>query len=527
MDKFFCTKDSPVVQVKQGKLRGFFFDGVYRFLGIPYAKAARFHMPEAPDAWEGIRNALAYGKICPILNAPNPDDEIVVPHRFWPESEHCQNLNVWTDTLDPDAKKPVMVWFHGGGFSSGSAIEHVAYEGDNLEKYDGIVSVSVNHRMNAFGHLDLSAYGEEYKNSVNVGIADLVAALKWVKENIAEFGGDPENVTIFGQSGGGQKVTSMGQVPAAAGLFQKAIVMSGVAFPGMFDGVADPKYFAEKLLSVLEIRPEEIKKLEKLNYQLFIRAVNKTCRLIEKEGLRSFWAPVANDWFPGWPEDIGFSEHYKSVPTMVGTMLSEMGSNDGIGNKEALTEEERTALVRNYVGDDEKADRLIELFKKAYPGKNIVYAIGADCMCRPTSREYCLQKAREGSAPVFNYTLASIFDYDGGRAPWHCADIPFAFHNSAVVPFAFSIPYRERLEKEINGAFVSFAKCGDPNHGALAPWKAVEPERLHTMVFDEKSECRTEYDTAFVQYKDQIKPMRMGMRPTPPEDEESDRAWLY
>ena len=156
--------------------------------------------------------------------------EIMVPHRYWPKDENCQYLNIWTQSLDTEAKRPVMVWFHGGGFSAGSSIEQVSYDGENLSKFGNVVVVTVNHRLNILGYLDLSPYGvEKYWNSGNVGNADLVASLQWIHDNIAQFGGDPENVTIFGQSGGGAKVTSLMNTPAADGLFQKGIVMSGIA----------------------------------------------------------------------------------------------------------------------------------------------------------------------------------------------------------------------------------------------------------------------------------------------------------
>ena len=228
---FTSTRDAVVVQTRQGKLRGFYYDDVFNFWGVRYARARRFHMPVPPESWEGVRTAMAYGHVSPLLEDPIPDFELTVPHRFWPEGEDCLNLNIATPTLDTNAKKPVMVWFHGGGFSDGSAIAHIAFEGDNMARNHDVVMVCVNHRLNAFGFLDLSMYGDEYKNSGNVGIADLVAALQWVQENIQAFGGDPNNVTIFGQSGGGGKVNALGQSPAADGLFQKAIVMSGV-----FDG---------------------------------------------------------------------------------------------------------------------------------------------------------------------------------------------------------------------------------------------------------------------------------------------------
>ena len=200
MKEFVMSKTSPIVSTPKGKLRGFLFDGVNHFYGIRYAKAKRFQMPQPVEPWDGVRDAGSYGMNCPVLNEPMPAGEVMIPHRFWPSSEHCQYLNVWTTDCDPSAKKPVMFWIHGGGYSAGSAIEQVCYDGFNLAKKDDVVVVTVNHRLNAFGYLDMSDFGDKYKNSVNVGMADLVEALRWVRDNISCFGGDPENVTIFGQS---------------------------------------------------------------------------------------------------------------------------------------------------------------------------------------------------------------------------------------------------------------------------------------------------------------------------------------
>ena len=168
---FMCTKTDPVVETKAGKLRGFQLDGTYAFHGVKYADAKRFHQPTPVEPWEGIKNALAYGYVCPMLQQDQPSNELMVPHRYWPLDENCQYLNIWTQSVDKNAKKPVMVWLHGGGFAAGSSIEHIAYEGENMSKYGDVVVISLNHRLNILGYLDLSPFGEEYKNSGNAGNA--------------------------------------------------------------------------------------------------------------------------------------------------------------------------------------------------------------------------------------------------------------------------------------------------------------------------------------------------------------------
>ncbi|MBR3544476.1 MAG: carboxylesterase family protein, partial [Oscillospiraceae bacterium] len=225
--RFYSGADTTVMTA-EGLLKGFFLDDVYTFHGIKYADAERFQMPTAPQPWEGVKDATNYGYICPVSGEPMPTGEILIPHRFWPANEHCQYLNIWSPTLDGGAKKPVMVWLHGGGFANGSSIEQVAYEGDALAKWGDVVVVTLNHRLNILGYLDMSSFGEKYRNSVNAGMADIVEALRWIRRNIAAFGGDPTNVTLFGQSGGGGKISALLQIPEAAGLFHKAVLMSGI-----------------------------------------------------------------------------------------------------------------------------------------------------------------------------------------------------------------------------------------------------------------------------------------------------------
>lgn len=222
MAKVFNYDEVPAVSTKAGKVKGYEFDGVHIFKGIPYAQAGRFRMPREVEPWEGVKETASYGFVCPLLTQDTPTGELLVPHRYWPQDENCQNLNVWTTALDKTAKKPVMVWLHGGGYAAGSSIEQAAYDGSNMAVQGDVVVVSVNHRLNILGFLDLSPYGEKYRNSGNAGLADLVAALRWIHDNIEEFGGDPENVTLFGQSGGGMKVTGLMQIPEADGLFHKA-----------------------------------------------------------------------------------------------------------------------------------------------------------------------------------------------------------------------------------------------------------------------------------------------------------------
>ena len=275
----------PVVDVKGGKLRGFRDGKTYTFLGVPYAEADRFEQPKPVQPWTGIKSAQAWGPVCPIPEMTTPGvDEFVFPHRYWLQNDHCQVLNIWTQSLGSSVKKPVMVWMHGGGFTNGSSMESYAYEGKNLSEFGGVVAVSLNHRLNILGTLDLSAYGSEYANSRQTGMADLVAALQWIHENIEAFGGDPGNVTIFGQSGGGSKVVRLMHIPAAKGLFHKVVAQSGGNLTyrdtDPATSIRTQQRIAAATLKNLDLSGSQIDQLKKIPYQQLLAAGNAAVRSV-------------------------------------------------------------------------------------------------------------------------------------------------------------------------------------------------------------------------------------------------------
>ncbi|MBP7556227.1 MAG: carboxylesterase/lipase family protein [Chitinophagaceae bacterium] len=226
----FATPGDAIASTATGPVRGFSADGIYIFKGIPYAQAERFMPPRPVASWKEVRSTVSYGPVCP-QNTPKVinESEFFFHHDFGFPSENCLSLNIWTPGIQDHRKRPVMVWLHGGGFATGSGNELPSYDGENLSRKGDVVVVNLNHRLNVLGFLDLSAFGEKYKNTGNMGMLDIVAALQWVKENIQSFGGDPGNITIFGQSGGGRKVTALLSMPGAKGLFNKAIIQSGAA----------------------------------------------------------------------------------------------------------------------------------------------------------------------------------------------------------------------------------------------------------------------------------------------------------
>lgn len=507
MDKrFYSAPDFPVADTPKGKIRGYLREGVFTFKGIKYANAKRFQMPEPVEAWEGTKDALNYGWCCPTLTDERRDTNINLDHRFYPKDEDCQWLNIWTTSLDKNAKKPVMLWIHGGGFANCSAIELLCADGDQMCKYGDVVMVSLNHRLNILGFLDVSAYGEKYWNSGNAGLADLVIALQWIHDNIEAFGGDPENVTIFGQSGGGGKVCSLLQCPSADGLFQKAIVHSGIHERRDRPDSPTSKILVGEMLKYLNIAPENIEELETVPYRTLVEAYDAVMPGLRQQGLDvDGWAPLNNGYYQGYARLDGFYEHALTVPTMIGTCFAEFGRHPEIQKKYFLTREEILERIRSKYGDD--TDRLVELFEKAYPEKNLMDVLVMDSDVRYGSLDHLTKRcAFEGSAPVYSYMYAQEFkNYNNGLPAFHCAELPVIFHKTSECTIYLQ-DGMEKLEDEMAGAWAAFAHTGNPNHEGMAEWPKFESDTRYTMVFNENTAARADYDTELIKFKKEVDP---------------------
>ncbi len=496
-----CTYDDPVAQTKEGKLRGLKIDSTYIFRGIKYATAKRFHMPERVAPWEGIKEAIQYGYVCPELNTPIAHDNYYVPHFYYPQDEDCLNLNVWTQSLDPKAKKPVMVWIHGGGFSTGSSVELFSYDGENLSAYGDVVVVSMNHRLNVLGYLDLSKYGEEYKNSVNVGLADLVMALEWIRDNIANFGGDPDNVMIFGQSGGGSKVCYLMQTPAADGLFHRAVMQSGGANVRETISPEETRLgrqeVAADILKYLSIAPENVKELETVNYYDLADAASKAIyNLQQRRGVAVDWCPLPDgEYFMGHPLTHGFRRESLHIPLLVGNVYSESANNYSVkfgdGLKNRWSEEQKYAIMKERLGDN--TDRVIELFKKAYPGRNIADALYIGKRMREGSINFSKKRAEAGGK-TWTWLFNLECPFNGGTLPWHNAEECYVFHNAQYIEAEYIPDVSEKLQDQMTTAWIEFAKKGDPNHPGIPAWEPTTADHVVTMCFDRECEVKTDHD---------------------------------
>ena len=482
----------PVVQVRAGKLRGFRDGPTFTFLGIPYAQAERFGPPQPVAPWTDIKGAQTFGPVCPIPQQTSVGiDDFVFPHRYWVENENCQVLNVWTQNLTPSVKKPVMVWMHGGGFTNGSAMESYAYDGKSLSEFGDVVVVSVNHRLNIIGTLDLSAYGAAYADSRNTGMADLVASLQWVHDNIESFGGDPGNVTIFGQSGGGGKVTRLMHMPAAQGLFHKVICESSslVDYRGTDPAkvIQEQQAVAAETLANLKLAGADIDKLKTVPYRDLLAAGTAALKTVgTRLGRTMGWDPVADD--RNVMRELCDWAH--AIPYIAGNVLSEFNSNlrqinDQKNDWSAAEVDQRLTAA---LGD--KKDAAVAEFRKLQPRKKIQDVLFTDNRFRRSTRIMLAQKLEKAKAPVFSYMFSYEYPVNGGVTPFHTAEIAFAFH-------ALNEPHMRiasgggglALQDLVSQAWVNFARTGNPSQPALA-WKPYSVAGRETMIFDVASEMR-------------------------------------
>jgi para-nitrobenzyl esterase len=372
-----------------------------------------------------------------------------------------------------------MVWLHGGGFSTGTANSPMN-DGKNLSQGGDVVVVSVNHRLNVFGHLDLSAYGEKYKDSGNVGVTDIVAALRWIRDNIEAFGGDPHNVTVFGQSGGGAKVLALMTSPRAEGLFHKGIVQSGATetMGVTFSTKEESKTLTEHILENLGIAPGNIEQLQNVStadlQEASTKALQDTANTYKipaafTDDYAMEWGPVIDgDYMPTNPvTEDGFAGAGKDIPLLIGSNLNEWTIFVPTSAHANMTEEARSA------------------FAKAYPNKDASGAQNVDAFIRLPMLKIMSHKADQGGAPVYAY----VFTWEaamGGSS--HGAEIPFVFDNASGDADTL------KLAKTVSRAWIDFARNGVPGAEGLPEWEPYTREAGATMLLDIQSELVYSHD---------------------------------
>ncbi|HVB15614.1 MAG TPA: carboxylesterase/lipase family protein [Stellaceae bacterium] len=499
---------SPIVETNAGKVRGATARGISAFKGIPYGAptggANRFMAPSPAAAWAGVRDALAYQGHAPQLpGRPERRPElrtILGPADVTPEGEDCLTLNVWTPGLDDRGKRPVMVWLHGGAFAYGSGNRAVT-EGANLARRGDVVVVSVNHRLNIFGFLHLADIGgERFAHSGNAGMLDLVAALRWVQGNIAAFGGDPEKVTIFGESGGGGKVSVLLAMPAAKGLFHRAIIQSGATI--LVSTRERANALAEAVLRELGIGRGVCERLQAVPAGTLAAAIAPAARAVGGRALplldRYDFGPVADGAdLPTQPFDPAAPAIADDIPLLIGGTREEsgffLGDDDEVWNRQVSEASLRRRIAAVAGGD---ADRVLDLYRTLRPGASredllIAALTGANFWVRTVM--LAERKATRKKAAVFMYSLDWRSPACGGRLQAHHAmDLPFVFDTTDVPDTTKGAAGARELASIVSATWAAFARTGDPNNPALPEWPAYRPEQRATMVLD--SLCRLALD---------------------------------
>ena len=503
--------DIAVVQTQYGAVRGYILRDVYTFLGIPYGASTagenRFMPPVEPKAWKDTLDVVFYGNVSP-QNMENRYSNAMSSFRdhwnYTDAGEDCLKLNVWTPATD-SGKRPVLVWMHGGGYTSGNGIEQDGYSGANLAGSADVVFVSVNHRLGPVGYSDFSAVDPRFKASGNAGVLDLVQALRWVHDNIASFGGDPSNVTIMGQSGGGSKVCTVLAMPTSAGLVSKAVPLSGNSTAAMDQSVSQ-----EIGRRIYAKAGKDMKKLQDMPWREYLALANEAAAEYNRDmGLaggttltsrfrRAGFSPVADGEII--PKGNFYSDHLDAasakVPMMLCSTATEFASSANDPALDKISKEEAVATLAKTYGE-EKAAKAYEAISSSMPDwtpfKIMAFITSG---FRSGVVNTALSKYAQG-APVY----VALFDwdsplFDGRMHSPHCSDICFWFRNTDLMLTHTGGGAKPRaLSGKMSGALLSFMRTGNPNCDGLPQWDAFNPDTRVTMVLDDECHPVQNLDT--------------------------------
>ncbi len=506
----FIGDNIAVADTVYGKVRGFIHKDIFNFLGIPYGANTsgknRFMPAQKPDSWNDIYPAVYWPNAAPqLLDNFFSKDRYLAFTDYWhydDVSENCLGINVWTPGYNDNTKRPVLLWIHGGGFTSGNSIEHPEYQGENLSRKENIVFCSLNHRLGPLGFSNFAAIGgEKYAASGNVGMLDIVAALEWIRDNIENFGGDPNNVTIMGQSGGGAKVCTLTAMPSAKGLFKKAVVLSGAS-----TRVGD-KDVSEKLgayiLKEAGLPSSQIDKLQEMPWRDYYALANKASLRMRQEtgmgGIMGGFSPVADGNFiiqhPYFPEANPLAT---DIPMMICSTFYERSPSSFDSSLEDISLDEAKELVnkvRGFGGAIENPSAAVDAYAKSFPDKKPIEILSMILSNRKSTIALANAKVIQ-DAPVylawFGWTPPV---FDGRLRAFHTMDIAFWFYNTDVqISHTGGGSRPRKLATKMSDALVRFMKTGNPNGGELPEWPKYTQENGETMILDDVSVVQNDPD---------------------------------
>lgn len=487
------------VQTIYGPIEGYLDGHIYTFKGIQYAKAERFMPPQFPDKFTKLKQCKLYGPQAPqgesLVWTGNTQTDYAFGNQFNIEpmdEKECLVLNVWTPGIKDGKKRPVFLWVHGGGYFSGSGHDLPCYEGYSLAEKGDIVTVNINHRLNILGYLDLTALGGKYAESVNLGMQDIVKSLEWVRDNIELFGGDPNNVTIGGQSGGGGKISTLLAMPAAKGLFKKAIVQSGSTLRQTAS--ESSKKLGLAVVEELGIKQSEADKLNDFTYDELIKAgqqaIAKLTREAKEKGQNErfgYGPTVDGKHLTQHPFDPVAPEISKDIPMLIGTDFNEFTFDI---SQDITLEEAKEKLIARM--GEEQAYRYIEAYKKAYPDYQPKEMLYIDLGFRSGAIKQATAKSKQNAAPAYLY-LFTWKPESNVLGASHGMELPFMFNNVSLqreMTGASEKAYR--FEDIVSSSWIAFIKTGNPNTKGLPFWEPYNPQTGVTMILD--NTCRIEYN---------------------------------
>ena len=494
------TVTEPIVDTTHGKLKGTTDEGVLVFRGVPYGASTvgrrRFLPPLPAESWVGVRDATEFGPICPqqgaVADQGLADVKTIGALPEATLSEDCLVLNIWSQAVADGGKRPVMVWLHGRGYAAGAGSERW-YHGADLVKRGDVVVVTINHRLNVYGYLHLADIGgSDFAGSGVAGMLDVVLALEWVRDNIEQFGGDPGNVTVFGESGGGSKVSTLLAMPPAEGLFHRAVIQSGPSIRGVEAAAATE--FAEQLISHFEIKPSQLEKLQEMPHEELTAGLAKAARGNGLGGAMRLAPVVDGSHFPRHPFHPEAAPTAVNVPVMIGSNKDEAAlflARDP--RRRRLEDDELVERIKPLLRD--RTDEILSVYRRTRPNDTpweLLLGIASE-RTRLASIMLAERKAAAGGAPVFMYLFTWESDYLGGLfKSSHAMEIPFVFGHPDIAPLTGESADREELAATMSDTWIAFARTGDPNHDGLPEWPSYNADERATMLFNVPS--KVEHD---------------------------------